>query len=96
MPEELLPSPTPAPAPEPTPRQARTRLTCEFCDCVQAPDGSYLALSDKAKGFRDQNERIERFKEAVAELQRDVETLTRERDEARAAIAPKRKESVLW
>jgi hypothetical protein len=58
-----------------------------------SPTGDYLKLSEKAKGFRDQEERIGRFQEAIEELQKDVAAVTRERDEARALIP---KKSSLW
>lgn len=63
----ILPN-DPAPPPEPRPRPGVRRLTCEFCACECAPDGSYFQMSDRARSMRNQGEKIEKLDAQIAEL----------------------------
>lgn len=57
------------------PEPGRRRIVCEFCDCEVGADGSYKKLSDKAKSFRDQEERIEALNKTLSEKDREIVTL---------------------
>jgi hypothetical protein len=65
-------SPEPRPTPEPP---GRRKIVCEFCDCEVGVDGSYKKLSDKAKSFRDQEERIEALNKTLGEKDREIAAL---------------------
>jgi hypothetical protein len=83
----LPPDPDPAPPTPPTPTPGRaTRITCDFCGCSLAPSGDVLRMSEEAKAFRDGADEIERLQAVISTLESQVSTLTRERDEARAAL----------
>lgn len=85
MPDDpLLPTDPPTPAPSgPTPNK---KITCEFCGCTLAPNGDYIALSDKAKTLRQQSETIDKLKATIAERDAAVTSAERERDEARSLV----------
>lgn len=61
--------------PPPPPRDPKT-IKCEFCDCVMVKDGGYLALSDKAREYRDAAEKhkkaIEKLDEEIARLRAQI------------------------
>jgi len=81
-PPDPLPPPDVPPRPEP-PRSTRVpRIKCEFCDCEMAPDGSYFAMSDKAKNFRSHTEKIERLDEQLAEARTKLAEAERKLGEA--------------
>lgn len=85
-PDDSIP-PTPAPH-VPTEKK---RITCDFCGCSLAPSGDVLRMSDDAKAFRDGADSIERLQGVITTLEASNATLTRERNEARAAIPQPKK-----
>ncbi len=91
MPDPLEP-PTPEPA---TPPPARTsKLRCEFCKCELSPtSGEYVKLSDEAKAFRKQDDTIETLRAEIVTLTTARDAAIRERDEARALVAPAKREA---
>jgi regulator of replication initiation timing len=52
-------------------------MVCEFCQCELGADGSYKALSETARTYRDMKEKNERLAETNAVLQREKEELER-------------------
>lgn len=87
MPDDLLPNENPVPAPSSVPTPGR-RLRCEFCECPLAPNGDYMALSDKAKDLRRQSETIDKLKDTIAKLEAACADALAARDEARALVKP--------
>ena len=82
MPE--LPDPAPT---DPALPLASGRLTCEFCGCELSPSsGQFKKLSARAKELRNLEDVNETQARQLAESRTTIETLTRERDEARAAL----------
>lgn len=87
MADPLLPVDPPDPAPTldaPTTRQKT--ITCEFCRCRLTPSGDYLALSDEAKAFRGQSERIGILKADLDTARADIDLLRKQLDEAYAQV----------
>jgi len=96
MPDELIPGNTPAPAaPNPPAASSKKTITCEFCECTLAPNGDYIALSERAKALRTLDETIDRLKATIEQLQGSVREAERARDEARALVKPAEK-LVTW
>ena len=83
--DPLLPPDPPEPVDPPLVRPKR--LVCEFCDCALAPSGEFVRLSDKAKTFRTQDDRIDTLNAELASARDDIATALKERDEARALVA---------
>jgi len=86
--DPLLPSdniehpPDPAPSPGARPKTIR----CEFCRCQLTPSGDYLSLSEEAKTFRAQGERIDDLKRELAASQQATTDVQRLLDDARAEV----------
>jgi len=89
--DPLLPPDPPEP-PEP-PAPTRRKLVCEFCECPLAPSGEFLKLSEKAKAFRHQDDRIDQLHADLVSVREDVTAALKERDEARALVP---KKSSFW
>lgn len=94
----LLPPDPPEPAPSPAPRPKQ--IVCEYCQCQLTPSGEYITLSERAKGLRDQGERIDQLKGDLAAVQADLAEASRLLDEANAKIrtleAPPTGKKALW
>lgn len=81
MPDPLPPNPAIDPPVNPA------RITCEFCECALTPTGGAFRLSARARLLRDQEEEIRKLKEALAQAEGAAETIKRDLDAARAALA---------
>jgi len=86
--DPLLPPDPPEPPDPPAPK--RTKLVCEFCECPLAPSGEFLKLSDKAKTFRAQEDRIDQLQADLASLREDLVQAGKDLAAARALIPPKK------
>lgn len=75
--------------PPPTPTPGRN-VTCEFCECRLAADGSVLKVGAAAKEFRNSDDKIERLKNQIAKLEGDLQAATTENAELRAAAAARK------
>jgi DNA repair exonuclease SbcCD ATPase subunit len=62
------------PPPPPDPGRPR-KITCEFCECDLGNSGEYKKLSDKAKGFREAEETIEKLNATISELRAEITAL---------------------
>lgn len=84
MTTDLLPpqNEPPAPDPEPAPR-AGSRVSCGFCGSRLAANGDVMSLGAEAKAFRDAEDTITRLNKQIEKLTTDLDTVTRERNEAR-------------
>ncbi len=94
FPDPLEP-PAPEPAPEPSHAISRAgKLRCEFCRCELSPvSGEYQRLSPEAKAMRAQDDTIETLRAEIVARTTERDTALRERDEARAKVAPDKRES---
>jgi len=54
------------PAPAPAPAREGRGCTCEFCGCTLTPRGEVLRMGDKAKEFRDTEEKLEKLRKDVS------------------------------
>jgi hypothetical protein len=50
------------------------KITCEFCECELGNSGEYKRLSEKAKGYRDSDEKIERLQAELMSVRADLAT----------------------
>lgn len=89
-----LEPPVPAPEPAPASRPGGGKLRCEFCKCELSPvSGEYQRLSPEAKDMRAQADTIETLRAEIVTLTTTKDAALRERDEARALVAPAQKKS---
>lgn len=72
--DPLLNAPPLAPAP------ARTKLTCEFCECQLTATGDAVKVSDKARAYMKSNEKIQELEGVVMTLRSEKEDLQRKLD----------------
>ena len=85
MSESPLPPVVP---PVPVPEGGKpARVKCEFCQCQLAPNGDVMAMSDTARTYRDQAERIQQLTSALTAAQKETQDVSALLDQARAALA---------
>lgn len=71
------PADPPAPVPAPAPRVERVitgTVTCEHCGCkITRADGELVSMGDKAKEWRDADDKIDSLNRQLATAQREVQ-----------------------
>lgn len=72
---------------------ARQKLTCEFCECHLAADGSVLRASGRAKELGAHETTIEKLTVELARVQSQLATIT---NELTAAKKDLEKKSRFW
>lgn len=97
LPGGTLPAEPPEPPPSPRPADRPSKITCDFCKCtLVASNGDIFKMSPEAKTYRDLEDEVERLRADVLALQTTSDTVTRERDEARAALTTPIKRSGIF
>lgn len=48
------------------------KITCEFCECELGVSGEYKKLSEKAKAYRDSEEKIENLQAELASVRSEL------------------------
>lgn len=73
--DDLLPPESVAVVVPPAAPRSQRNITCEFCECVLAPSGDYIRLSEKAKELRKLEEKIEDLKSQLEKKDREIAEL---------------------
>jgi hypothetical protein len=87
-PDPLLNNNPPAPAP------ARSKLTCEFCECQLTATGDAIKVSDKARAYMKSGEKITELEATIVTLRNENEDLRRKVNELSPAAPPARRGSL--
>lgn len=68
------------------PQPSNRKITCGYCECVIASDGGVLRTSERVKALNAQEDRIEKLKLQLAQLETDLGTARAELATAQAAL----------
>jgi len=67
-------------------RSQRDRITCEFCGCSLASDGSVLKMSPDARKFRDLATDLGDAQQTIDHLRADIEQIKGEKKDLKDAL----------
>ena len=64
---------------------------CGFCECTNTRRGEVLSMSNKARGFRDQQDEIDRLGRELTTARTEISNLTAKVEQAGEELAAARK-----
>lgn len=83
----IPPSGAPAAVIEQPSQPSNRKITCGYCECVLALDGGVLRTSERVKALNAQEDRIEKLKLQLAQLETDLTAARAEVATAQAQLA---------